>query len=205
MKTSVSFHVPSCGEFRKGYQAFNARESKGHCYFDAVGYVSKHWGKPDDMAYGVGIIISCWNRFYAKFDYKRLATCISGNLGVINQFRARDISSLSDTDSTTIEDVFDQFLDALARTSDGHKSPVSVAKCFGVLTPDFLPIWDSTIAWKYGDLYLTETAADHYVAFCSKMQIMASNVRQCVPTPDDRSLLKRIDEYNYAKYTMGWI
>jgi hypothetical protein len=43
------------------------------------------------------------------------------------------------------------------------------------------------------------------VRFCKKMKLLSEAVGHCVSDSDDRSLLKRIDEYNYAKYTMGWL
>jgi hypothetical protein len=80
-----------------------------------------------------------------------------------------------------------------------------VAKSFNLLAPNFLPLWDSKIAPKYNCFYwFSESAGKKYFDFCKKMQIMAENVRTYVPFPDDRSLLKRIDEFNYSKYTMHW-
>jgi len=206
MDKSVDFHIPDCDEFRKGYQAFNANATRGHCYFNAMSHISKNWGKPRAMADGVGILISCWNRFYANFDYDKLAKCIDANLTTLNDFKARNINSLSNGDADRIRSLFDQFLDALARERDNKQSAVSVAKAFGVLAPDFLPMMDSTIAGVYGCLYIIGSkgySPDYrYVEFCKKMKLLAERVKDCVPDPDDRSLLKRIDEYNMWKYTM---
>ncbi len=61
------------------------------------------------------------------------------------------------------------------------------------------------LPFKYFINRLYSRNAKQYFDFCKKMQIMAEKVRSYVPIPDDRSLLKRIDEFNYAKYTMHWI
>jgi hypothetical protein len=117
----------------------------------------------------------------------------------------KQIETLSESDGDTIKNVFNQFNEALKRESDNRKSPVSVAKALCLFATKFLPLWDSNIAFKYNCFYFSDSADDPYFRFCKKMKIMAGHVRNYVPNPDDRSLLKRIDEYNYSKYTMHWI
>jgi len=130
---------------------------------------------------------------------------VKRNFPVLNEFRNRNIESLSDNDWEAIKYLFNQFLRALKRKIDGRMSPVSVAKSFNLVAPNFLPLWDSNIAFKYNCFYFSESAGKEYFDFCKKMQIMAENVRTYVPLLDDRSLLKRIDEFNYSRYTMHWI
>lgn len=205
MNGDIDFHIPDCEEFRRGYEIYNEREKRGFVYFEALSTVSENWGNPSGMAQGVNRLIRSWNRFFANFDLNGLANCIDRNLSILNRYRARDIESLSDGDENGIKNLFNQFLDALKRKSDSVKSPVSVGKSFILFAPDFLPLWDSNIAFSYGCFYFSDTAEDPYFRFCKKMKIMAEKVREFVPDPDDRSLLKRIDEYNYSKYTMYWI
>ena len=205
MNGDTDFQIPDCEEFRRGYQIYNEREKRGFVYFEALSTVSENWGNPSGMAQGVNRLIRRWNRFFANFDLNGLANCIDRNLSILNGYRARDIESLSDSDENKIKNLFNQFLDALKRTSDSVKSPVSVGKSFILFASNFLPLWDSMIAFRYGCSYLSDIADGPYFRFCKKMQIMAEHVRNFVPDPDDRSLLKRIDEYNYSKYTMHWI
>jgi len=61
------------------------------------------------------------------------------------------------------------------------------------------------ITYRYSCSYLSDIADDPYFRFCKKMKIIAEKAREFVPDPDDRALLKRIDEYNYSKYTIHWI
>ena len=157
------------------------------------------------MARGVSVIIRGWNHFYANFDIDNLARCIEGNLTALEDFRNRHINTLSDVDDEAIRSVFNEFVDALRRQKDNKASPVSVAKALNPLAPDFFPIWDSNIAFAYDCFYLADIADSPYIRFCKKNKIMAERVFECVPKHDDRSLLKRIDEYNYSKYTMHWI
>ncbi len=205
MNGDIDFYIPGYDEFHKGYETYNQRERRGPIYFEALAVVSQHWGTPSDMARGVRIIIRGWNYLYSNFDFDELIKCIEGNWPTLNKLKDRNIEALSEIDGDPIKNVFNQFNQALKRKVDNRKSPVSVAKALGLLAPDFLPIWDSNIAFEYNCSYFSDSADDPYLRFCKKMKIMAGRVREFAPDPDDRSLLKRIDEYNYSKYTMHWI
>jgi len=204
---NIDFNIPDCEEFQRGYIVFNETEKPGvrQIWFDAVSIVSDGWGDPIRMADGIERIIRGWNRFYANFDFDSLVNCIENKLSTLEIFRNRDIQTLSEADAQEMEVLFNAFLDALQRRPDLRKSPVSVAKALSVLEPNFFPLWDSWIAYAYGCWYFSDTAAPRYILFCKKMKSMAERLTICVPSPDDRPLLKRIDEYNFAKYTAHWL
>ena len=204
MSLESDLYIPSCEEFRTGYESYK-RENKGSIYFDALNIITENWGAAEGMAKGVNRLVRGWNRFYANFDIDSLVKCIEENFAELNQFKNRDIATLSDDDTDVIKNLFIQFNEALKRTKDGAKSPVSVAKALSPLAPNFFPLWDSNIASKYGCWYFSDTDGDPYVRFCWKMKLLSEELRHCLPKHDDRPLLKRIDEYNYARYTMGWI
>lgn len=205
MEAYYHIYIPGYDEFRSGYESYNRLERRGSVYFEAISVINRNWRNPYLIAKGIERLIHCWNRFYANFSLDELAGCIKRNLPYITKLRNRNIESLCDSDLKAIEDLFNQFVRALRRKIDGRMSPVSVAKSFSLLAPDFLPIWDSNIAFTYNCFYFSETAGKEYFDFCKKMQVVAENVKSYVPRPDDRSLLKRIDEFNYSKYTMHWI
>ena len=46
---------------------------------------------------------------------------------------------------------------------------------------------------------------DDYVSFCRQMKKFASAVEPFLAPADNRSVLKRVDEFNYAAYTKGWV
>jgi len=205
MNGDIDFHIPDYDEFRRGYEVYNERENKGKIYFEALAVVYQNWGTSYDMARGVRIIIRGWNYLYSNFNFDELVNCIERNLPTLNELKDKNIEALSENDGGTIKNVFNQFNETLKRESDNRKSPVSVAKALCLFAPNFLPIWDSNIAFEYNCFYFSDSADDPYFRFCQKMKIMADKVRNFVPNPDDRSLLKRIDEFNYSKYTMHWI
>lgn len=205
MTEDFNLHIPSQEEFRKGYEAYNEKERRGFVYFEALKTVAENWGDAELMARGVQRLIRSWNRFYANFSLSDLTHFMDDNIEDLNTYKDKHILDLSDTDDDRICQLFQKLLQALKREADGALSPVSVAKAFGLLAPNFLPIWDSTIAYRYDCMYFSDMAESPYRRFCHKMKLFSESVRHYVPHPDDRALLKRIDEYNYAKYTMGWI
>lgn len=206
MKKSIDFHIPSCKEFREGYEVYNQKECRGPVYFEAVSIISKGWGDANRMSMGIHRLIRSWNWLYSNFDINKLVECINVNLSALSGYRKRNINSLSDKDHERIIDTFEQFLEALKRKYDNQKSAVSVAKALNPLAPHFFPIWDAKIAFRgYKLIYLAHSSAPVYLSFCKKMKLFSTKIKNCAPKSDDRSLLKRIDEYNYSKYTRMWI
>jgi hypothetical protein len=205
MMQDRNMHIPSQEEFCRGYEAYNQKERRGRVYFEALETVTENWGDAEVMARGVQRLIRSWNRFYANFSFLDLTHFIGDNINELSAYKDKHILALSEADEDGISQLFQKLLQALKRESDGALSPVSVAKAFGLLTPNFLPIWDSTIAYSYDCMYFSDMAKSPYLRFCHKMKLLSQKVHHYVPQPDDRSLLKRIDEYNYAKYTMRWI
>ena len=205
MTQEPDFHIPSKEEFHRGYRVYNEREKRGFVYFEALETVVANWGDAELMATGIQRLIRSWNRFYANFSLSDLTRFLNDNLEPLSRFRNRHNFSLSEADDIQIRQLFQGLLQALKRETDGALSPVSVAKAFGLLAPNFFPIWDSNIAYRYDCLYLSNMAESPYLRFCRKMIVLSERVQHFVPKPDDRALLKRIDEYNYSKYTRQWI
>ncbi|MCK4735190.1 MAG: hypothetical protein KAT65_22245 [Methanophagales archaeon] len=83
-----------------------------------------------------------------------------------------------------------------------RRSPVSVTKTLHLLAPSFFPLWDDKIARAY-ECYYNENPAEKYVSFCKITKIIADKVKNYIDKSD--RTLKLIDEYNYSKYTQGWI
>lgn len=201
----------SPSEFEQGYLAFQAREPRDAMYKTATFLVKHFWGRPRDMADGMGVLLLTWNQAlyrYGAFDFALLEAALRSNMPAIEMLRPRNIQSLGQADEPIITQLFLVFLDALRiadGTKKGCKSPVAVAKALHLLAPNFLPIWDDKIARAYACHY-SQNPDRKYVAFAYKMQALARQLQERVPSSDcGRTFLKLIDEYNYAKHTKGWI
>jgi len=202
-------NIPNREEFLKGCEEFEKHEKRDAMYKVATFLVSHFWGRPSDMADGLGVLLLTWNQAfyrYGIFDFDKLEGCIADNFQKIENFRNRDISSLSNSDEDDIRDLFNRFLEALQINSgkmQGRKSPVAVAKTLHLLAPNFFPLWDDKIARAYG-CYYNPNPTEKYISFCKITKSIADKVK-CYIGRSDKTLTKLIDEYNYPKYTQGWI
>ena len=201
--------IPSREEFIRGCEEYERHEKRDAMYKVATFLVCHFWGGPVDMADGLGVLLLTWNQAfyrYGLFDFDNLEECIADNLQAIEGFRNRDILSLSTSDEYPIRDLFDRFLEALQIVTGkarGRQSPVAVAKALHLLAPRFFPLWDTKIAREYS-CYYSESPAEKYVSFCKITKTLAQTVRNYIDRPD-KTLIKLIDEYNYSKFTQGWI
>lgn len=204
-----NMNIPNREEFLKGCEEFEIHAKRDAMYKVATFLVSHFWGKPSDMADGLGVLLLTWNQAfyrYGIFDFDRLENCICDNSQKVENLRNRDISTLSSSDEENIRHLFNQFLEALQINSgrrQGRKSPVAVAKTLHLLAPNFFPLWDYKIARAY-ECYYNENPAEKYILFCKITKSIADKIKDYI-VQSDKTLTKLIDEYNYSKYTQGWI
>ncbi|MEW5988405.1 MAG: hypothetical protein AB1791_17380, partial [Chloroflexota bacterium] len=194
-----------------GYLAFQQHEKRDALYKVARFLIEHFWKEPAEIANGLGVLLLTWNQAfyrYGRFDFYRLEKCIVENYSLLDNFRQRDILSYSPTDDYHLTTLFHQFLDALQICEGsklGARSPVGVAKALHLLASAFFPMWDYEIARAYNCSYMYDPA-NKYILFCRKMLQVATELRPHTTTQEPgKSLLKLIDEYNYAKYTKKWV
>ena len=206
-------HIPTKEEFIRGIKEFEKHEKRDAMYKVATFLVSHFWGKPSDMADGLGVLLLTWNQAfyrYGNFDFDKLENAIKSNLKKLEKFRSRDTTTLSRSDESDIKAIFTEFMDSLQIASGnikGRKSPVAVAKALHLLAPNFFPLWDDRIAKAYGCYYYNDKPPEKYIRFMRLMKEFAEKVRDYVDLSNykDKTLLKLIDEYNYSKYTKEWV
>ncbi len=190
---------------KRGYLAFQQREKRDAMYKTATFLVEHFWGRPLEMAESLGVLLCHWNQAFYRYgplDYDSLEACIAANQEVLAAYRKRDILSYSPADDLQIKTLFKQLLDALQICEGklkGRKSPVAAAKGLHLLAPSFFPLWDDKIARAYG-CYYDSKPADKYIQFLRKTKMIAQSLAPHL-NEDGKTLLKVIDEYNYAKYT----
>jgi hypothetical protein len=196
-------------KLKEGYIAFRQRERRDAMYTTATFLVEHFWGNATKVAEGLGVLLSVWNHaFYRNgpFDYDLLEQCIARNQPLLEGFRNRHILTYSPNDECSIRLLFQEFLEALQICEGkckGRRTPVGVAKALHLLGPAFFPLWDEKIARAYGCYYNGDALAQ-YMAFFVKTKAIAEALTDDIRV-DDKTLLKLIDEYNYAKYTKGWV
>jgi hypothetical protein len=219
-----------------GAKAFAAHEGRDAMYKVASFLIAHFWGRPGDVADGLGTLLLTWNQaFYSYgrvFSFDALEDCIRREQDKLSHYRSRLVESFDPSEAAEITNLFTDFLAALERTKDGVRSPVGVAKALHLLAPGFFPLWDNAIAEAYGCMWRhSDGAALEYIRFLQKSRdacfnvietcqqqygVDAQHARQMVCSslyeqwcgirpPSEKTLLKVLDEYNYAKYTKHWI
>ena len=194
-----------------GIVAFEENERRDAMYKVATFLVRHFWGKPSDMADGLGVLLLTWNQAfyrYGGFDFELLENCISGNFESLVAFRRRDLLSYSPADDADVKRLFSDFLEALRIRKNGDigpKSPVAVSKALHLLAPGFFALWDVEIAKAYGCAY-SNSPAEKYIRFMRKQRDILHRINNnLVSTSSDKTMLKLLDEYNYSKFTKHWI
>ena len=108
--------IPNCKEFCKGVEEYKKHEKRDAMYKVATFLVSHFWGKPSDMADGLGVLLLTWNQSfyrYGIFDFDKLEQFITDNLQKLERFKNKDIARLSSSDEEDIKDLFTKSLEAL--------------------------------------------------------------------------------------------
>jgi hypothetical protein len=132
-----------------------------------------------------------------------LESWLQDHLTVISLMRERPIATLNARDEPIITELFDTLLVATEVAFGDHKgekSAVSVAKALHMLVPDFFPPWDEAIAIGYGCSY-SKNKREAYARFCYSVRFKAGKIASTLPH-SDKPLLKRLDEYNFVKFTV---
>jgi hypothetical protein len=120
-----------------------------------------------------------------------------------------------------VRGLFEAMLAACAITTfkkrERRQSSVSAAKALHMLAPATLPLWDDKIARALGVAGgWPAQAAERYVELMAWCRLVSQNINNSSPSPPPittlneasrfpKPMLKYIDEYLYARFTMGWI
>jgi hypothetical protein len=201
-------------QVRRGCELYEQNEPRDSMYRVASFLLREDvwWGKYGEMADALTVLLLTWNiPFYraGPFDAARLESSLREHWQTISDFHGREIGSLCEQDRGLLDALFLDIMDATQIVSGGargRKSPVSAAKALHLLAPRFLPIWDSKIASAYGcGDYLSQPAAAYW-RFCLIMRELVRRLEGNTTT-STKTLLKMIDQYNYARYTKAgsWV
>jgi hypothetical protein len=153
------------------------------------------------VADALAVLLQTWNKAYYryhKFDkvhFEKIASLYHNYRELLGSYRNATIGNLNDGEKTVVSNLFRDFEIVLG--------PVGAAKTLHLLAPRLFPLWDRAIAKAYGvPLGTTGTNGERYWRFITitrrQYLELKSQLRDC------GNILKRIDEYNYCKFTKGW-
>jgi len=196
--------MPTTQDIETARQLFEANEPRGLFYRAATELVALALdGKISlSVAEAVAVLLQSWNRMfyrYRKFDSQHFADIeqlIETHRPELMALRQQTIESFNQEEKNKVLCIFKAFETVLG--------PVGAAKALHLLAPLFFPLWDRAIARAYVlSLGKWGTNGDRY---CRFMEIVKEQVQNLGGNqPNGRNLLKAIDEYNYCKYSRGWM
>jgi len=225
------YKFPKPQEFLRGVEAYRKNEKRDSIYKVASFLIEKLFSEDENrknlslIADAVGTLLLGWNspfyrhgrpdfdlleevidKYYQKFLMLRRKSLLNYNVSDYNQFFVPDCFS--------IRDMFLDFLEAtkMKKGSSFAYSPVAAVKALHMLAPSFFPLWDDKIAQAYGcpletpntKIEIRERNADNYRVFMKIQKAFLVQVKAW-DIPENLKTLKAIDEFNYSKYTKGWI
>jgi hypothetical protein len=203
----------SLSELETECHTFETWEPRDSMYRVSTFLVREWWGDPAKLVDALSVLLLIWNGAfyrYGTFDEATAETCLRDNQGTLNAVREREIASFSGVDEKETGKLFNLVSQALARKVDGVESPVSAGKALHLLAPSFFPLWDQYIAPAHDCPYTGELASVAYIVFTQKTRAIAAQLTAELASAEElqkewlsrKPLLKRIDEYNYMKYTV---
>jgi hypothetical protein len=195
--------TPSKKQLEKAHEVYIKNEPRDLFYKVANDLVSLSLkGKTSvTVAEAISALLLTWNREVYRFkkftesDLVVLDKNISKHKDALISYRKRSIRLTSVSQEGLLVCLFQDF--------EHPRGPVGAAKTLHLLAPKFFPLWDRRIAEKgYGiKLYKTGRNGQGYLIFLKMVAKQTAKIKRY----NKRYPLKRLDEYNYCKYTKNWI
>ncbi len=195
---------PTAADLVRARQIFRSRESRDVFYRAATYLVEQalQGRAPITLSEALAVLLQTWNRAYYQYHppgpdhLDQIDALLDQYASWRHRIRDRTIDTFSSADGAELEAIFRDFEKVLG--------PVGAAKALHLLVPRFLPLWDRAIAVAYGlQLGYTGTNGKRYVRMADIARAQSARVGEDDAFGDD--ILKALDEYNYCRFTKGWM
>jgi hypothetical protein len=195
---------PTAADLIKARQIFRSRESRDVFYRAATYLVEQalQGGAPITLSEALVVLLQTWNRAYYQYHppgpdhLDQIGLLLDRYASWRHRIRDRTVGTFCSADAAELEAIFRAFEKVLG--------PVGAAKALHLLAPRFLPLWDRAIAVAYGlQLGYTGTNSKRYVRMAEIAKAQSARVGGEGSFGAD--ILKALDEYNYCRFTKGWM
>jgi hypothetical protein len=197
--------MPTIDEIARARQLFEEYEPRDLFYRVATELIELALdGRTSvSVAEALSVLLQTWNAMYYRFHpfdskhFSDIEKLITANDPQLKTYRNRSIESLTDADAEAVQRLFADFEIVLG--------PVGAAKSLHLLAPYFFPLWDVTIAKKY--IVSLDRVGFNSPLYFTFMKMASEQVKRLGLSggPLHRGPLKQIDEYNYCRFTKGWL
>jgi hypothetical protein len=193
-------HFLTHQDLLKAHKTFHEKETRDLFYRVATYLVSQ--AIKGDRAFTVpealAVLLQTWNAQYYRFhsfdsDFQGIK-----QLWLEYEQRLREWSTrtIQDFEISDVSDVYQAF--------EGVLGQVGAAKTLHLLCPRLFPLWDRKIIRAYKvSLDRVEGYSLKYLKFMSICKEQVTHLAESEVIGDD--ILKNIDEYNYCRFSKGWI
>lgn len=202
-------------DLMRGCRAYEAQEPRDSMYRVASFLVQEWWGDPTKLVDALSVVLLTWNASFYRFggglDSAAFEKCLRDKWTIIEAFHNREFASFGSEDQAEVSALFSALSSSLRLATKQRESPVSCAKALHLLAPRFFSIWDQYIAPAYSCPYAGEFPSVAYIVFCERMREIGAALDEEMArsgSPLDKewflkkTLLKRIDEYNFITITL---
>jgi hypothetical protein len=202
-KMATSNKIIEIHEIKNARSVFEANEPRDLFYRAATELVRLAVDNKTSLsvADALAVLLRTWNSSYYRFrkpdveHFKKIDLLYRKHRRRLISYRNRTIENLREGERPIVCDLFREFERVIGA--------VGATKALHLLAPMFFPLWDRAIAQAYGNtLHKAGTNGPRY------WQFMVITRRQCLELKgnnfDCGNILKRIDEYNYCKFTKRW-
>jgi hypothetical protein len=201
-----SNYILTVSDLKKAHSIFRTKEPRDLFYRAATELVRLALEDSNSslpVADALAVLLQTWNSAYYRFrkpdmknHYRRIDSVYDKHRKTLSSVRCRTIEDLHDDEKPIIKNIFRDFEVVLG--------PVGAAKALHLLAPSFFPIWDRAVATKYKvTLGEAGTNANRYWRFMEIARFQCLKLKGKIS--DSANLLKRIDEYNYCKFSRHWM
>lgn len=195
--------LPTLDQLRQARVRFEAYEPRDLFYRVATELVALALQGQTKLSVGeaLAVLLQTWNAQFYRFHpfnaehFSAIDSVLAEHRTALYAYRSRAVISMTTDEFEAIGELFTAFELVLG--------PVGAAKALHLLAPEFFPLWDREITKGYG-IYLGNAGqnAFEYVRF---MTTAVSQICNVCPPGDPKGMLKHIDEFNYCRFTKGWI
>jgi hypothetical protein len=200
VQESLAVHQPTRRELALAHRVFGEKESRAVDYEVAARLLAQALAGSFALSptVPVALLLQSWNFAYyqegRRFDlahFEAIDAALRKHRTTLDGFRERTIWTWQAADRRPTQ--------AVLRTLDASVGRVGAVKAMHLWAPDFFPLWDNPIAEAYG---LDLSAPD--VQYCTFIDLIRQQLPALEP-PEGVAPLKALDEFNYCRFTKGWV
>lgn len=185
-------------------EEYNKAEPRGFVYDISRDLIKKakmeegdDWVESDKTVKGILLLLFCWNYAYPgtkKLKHNEISKLMDESKKDIKKLQEKTITNFDEEDYKIITNLFENFKELLGQTG--------ASKALSLLNPKLFLMWDTKIRKRLDKELIpgiSKGDPQHYLKYLKSMKYIIEKNELGKKIKDERTLAKKIDEYNYLK------